>query len=260
MPNLTDLSPELRAPDLPLADWLTALSHDSPFERPPAEARGRPAPPLTALGSLISLLSDSDRTVRYRAVAALGELGAQAHRALPLLRAALKEKALKDDSDAVRARAVQALLQTGPQPDSEVAALGDALRDEVDEVRFHAAVALGDLGRAARPAVATLIHAHRWDEDAAVRVAAAVALWKIDRQGPVVIPALVKALADDNELLCWVAADCLGQIGPEAREAVPALRQALGRPFKIALIRKGVALALRRIDPQPQEEGPEVLP
>jgi HEAT repeat protein len=215
---------------------------------------------LTAVGSIISLLNDSDRNIRHRAVAALGELGAQAHRALPLVRAALKEIALRDEADAVRTRAVQALLQAGPQPDSEVAALCDALRDELDEVRFHAAVALGDLGRAARPAVAVLTHAHLWDRDAAVRVAAAVALWKIDRQGPVVIPALVKALADDNELLCWVAADCLGQIGPEAREAVPALRQALRRPFKMALIRKGVALALRRIDPQAREEAVEVFP
>jgi HEAT repeat protein len=88
-----------------------------------------------------------------------------------------------------------------------------------------------------------------------VRVEAAVALWKIDRKGAVVIPALIKALGDDNEMLCWIAADCLGQMGPEAREAVPALRQALLRPFKISLIRKGVTLALQEIDPQAAAEA-----
>jgi hypothetical protein len=54
----------------------------------------------------------------------------------------------------------------------------------------------------------------------------------------------------DNELVCWVAAEWLGQLGPLAREAVPALRQALHRDFKIPLIRRGVLLALDRIDPR----------
>ena len=121
---------------------------------------------------------------------------------------------------------------------------------ELEILRFHAAVALGNLGPAAQAAVPALIHTALWDEDAAVRVEAAVALWKIDRKGPLAIPALADALADENELICWMAADSLGQIGPEAREAVPALQGALRRPFKIALVRKGVALALQRVEGQ----------
>jgi HEAT repeat protein len=199
---------------------------------------------------LLLLLRDPDPEARVRAVTALGDLGGQAHWALPVLRCALKQAALSDE-EPVRTRALRALLQAGPQPDSEVAALVDSLRDELDVVRFHAAAALGDLGGAARPAVAPLTHAALWDEEPAVRVQAAAALWKVDRNKvPLVLQVLTQALAEDSELVCWVAADWLGQIGPEAREAVPALRQALRRPFKIALIRKGVALALRRIDPQ----------
>jgi HEAT repeat protein len=96
-----------------------------------------------------------------------------------------------------------------------------------------------------------LTHAALWDEDSAVRVGAALALWKIDRnKAPLVIPALTGALGDANELVCWMAADALGQIGPAAQEAVPSLRQALRRPFKMALVGRGVALALRRIDSQ----------
>jgi HEAT repeat protein len=197
-----------------------------------------------------TVLKDPDRDVRVRVLTALGTLGGQAHRALPVLRAALKEAALGDDDESVRTQAAHALLQVGPEPDSEVAGLIDSLRNELEVLRFHAAVALGNFGRDARPAVPALIHTALWDKDPAVRVEAAAALWKIDRKGPLVIPALVEALADDNELVCWMAADYLGQIGPEARDAVPALRRALGRPFKIRLIRKGVALALRRIDGQ----------
>jgi len=237
--------------DPPLADWLVALSHDSPFGRPQAgAARGGPSPPLTAVPSLLSLLKDSDRGVRLRAVAALGDLGGEVRRALPALLAALGETALNDRDDGVRAEAVRALLRAGPQPATEVGALVDALHSELDVVRFHAAVALGDLGPAGRPAVPALIHASLWDEEAAVRVGAAGALWKIDGKGPLVLHVLTSALGDANELVCWVAVEGLGQMGPAAREAAPALRRALQGNFRISLVKTAVIIALERIDPQ----------
>jgi HEAT repeat protein len=240
----------------PLADWLEALSHDSPFERgQDPSIWDQAAPRLELAPVLISLLKDPDRDVRVRVLTALGYLGGQAHRVLPVLRAALKETAVKDDDESVRTYAARALLQVGPEPDSDVAGLIDSLQNELEVLRFHAAIALGNLGRDARPAMPALIHTALWDEDPAVRLEAAVALWKIDRTGPLVIPALIKALADSNELICWIAADCLGQIGSEAREAVPALQQALRRPFKIALIRRGVAFALERIEPHAAAAG-----
>lgn len=236
----------------PITDWLQALSHDSAFEGQQAAALwGRSAPPPAAVRTLIGLLHDPDPEVRIRAIASLGEIGGQAHRALSALGAALKEAALKDENENVRSAAVHAVLEVGPQPASEVSALIDALQDELDVVRFHAAIALGDFGREAQPALGALIHASLWDDDAAVRVEAAVALWKIDHnKAPLVLPTLVKALGDANELICWIAADCLGQMGPEAREAIPALQQALQRHFKMSLLGRAVALALQQIDPQ----------
>jgi HEAT repeat protein len=117
-------------------------------------------------------------------------------------------------------------------------------------VRFHAAVALGEFGPAGRPAVPALIHASLWDEEPAVCVAAAVALWKIDRRGPLVLHVLTRALGDVNELVCWIAAEGLGQMGPEARQAVPALRRALQGDFRISLVKTAMILALERIEPQ----------
>jgi HEAT repeat protein len=255
MANSSKLAVERVGYDPPLADWLVALSHDSPFEQPQArEARGGLFPPLTAVQSLLSLLKDSDRAVRLRAVMALGDLGGEVRRVLPALRAAVREAALNDGDDGVRTEAVRALLRAGPQPATEVGALVDALQSHVDLVRFHAAIALGDLGPAGRPVVPDLIRAALWDEDPAVRLEAAMALWKIDRKGPLVVPALIEALDDANEFICWIAAECLGQIGPEAREAVPALRQALQRDFRISVIRTGVILALERIDSQHSAE------
>src|SRR5262249_35568369 len=156
---------------------------DSPFEGGQDPSLwDQVAPRLTLVPTLISLLKDQDRDVRARVVAALGNFGGQAHQVLPVLRAALREAALKDDDASVRTLAAHALLQAGPEPDAEVAGLIDSLRNEVDVLRFHAAAALGNLGRAARPAEPALIHAALWDEDPAVRVEAAMALWKIDRK------------------------------------------------------------------------------
>jgi HEAT repeat protein len=233
----------------PVAAWLDALSHDSPFE--PGQDTSvweRDAPRLALVPILISLLKDPDRDVRMRVVTALGNFGAQARQALPVLRAALKEAASKDSDESVRGHALRAVLQVGPEPASDIPALINALQSELEIVRFHAAATLGDLGRSARAAVPALIHAASWDEDAAVRVVAAVALWKIDQNGPLAVSTLVKALDGDNELVCWIAADNLREMGPEAAEAIPALRRALGRPFKIGLIRSALELALRRIE------------
>jgi HEAT repeat protein len=238
--------------DPPLADWLVALSHDSPFERSQAgPTRSGTFPPLTAVESILSLLKDSNRDVRLPAVKALGDLVGEVRRVLPAICAELRQAALKDPDDGVRAEAVRALLRAGPQPATEVSALVDALHSEVDVVRFHAAIALGDLGPAGHLAVSALIHASLWDEEPGVRVEAAMALWKIDdHRSPLVLDVLITALSNANELICWIAAECLGQLGRVARDAVPALRQALQRDFRISHIRMGVILALEQIDPQ----------
>jgi HEAT repeat protein len=245
---------ERLGPTPPVADWFVGLSHDSPFERDQdMSVWDDTAPRLATVPILIALLNDSDREVRVRILTALGTFGGQARQALPVLRAALKETALKDDDECVRTHAARALLRVGPEPDSEVAALADSLRNELEIVRFHAAMALGQLGRAARPAIPALIGAASWDRNLGVRVGAALALWKIDGKDPLVVSVLSEALAGDDELVCWMAADALAQIGPGARAAAPALGRALEREFKLSLVKAGLILALERVDPQTRD-------
>jgi HEAT repeat protein len=249
MPSSLNTPAERLGQQPPLADWLVALSHDSPLEQLQHPVAGDGATvPLAAVPALLSLAHDANRDVRLRAVAALGELGEEVRRALPALHAILEESARRDADDGVRTEAVRALLRAGLQPATEVGALVDAFSDEIDVVRFHAAVALGDLGPAGRPALASLIHASLWDDEPAVRVQAAMAVWKIDGKEPLVLYVLGKALKDANELVCGMAADYLGQIGPAAREAVPALREALQRDFRLSLVKTAVRIALERID------------
>jgi HEAT repeat protein len=232
-----------------LAHWLLALSHESPFEKPQARlAQAGNATPLPAAPRLLALLEEADPGVRLRAAQGLGDLAEEVRRILPVLRAALEQSALHDEDEEVRNEAVDALLRAGPLPTSEVGALVDALHSNVGVVRCHAAIALGEQGGAARPAVPTLIHVSLWDEELSVQVAAAMALWKIERKGPLVRHVLVRALGSGNELICWLAAECLGQMGAAAREAVPALRRALRRDFRLSIVKKGVRLALESLE------------
>src|SRR4051794_23853756 len=126
MVNTSRLPAERLGDGPPIADWLVALSHDSPFERQKAgAARAGTSPPLSAVPSLLSLRTVTDRAIRLRAVAALGDLGDEIRRVLPTLRAALRDAALHDDDDGVRSEAVRALLRVGPQSATELGALVD---------------------------------------------------------------------------------------------------------------------------------------
>jgi tetratricopeptide (TPR) repeat protein len=168
------------------------------------------------------------------------------------LRAALHETSLHGLDETVRALAGQACSQLAAQAPSQVPALVAALQQEEPEVRFGAAQTLGDLGPAGRPALGALAQALR-DRNQGVRLQAARALWLIDQQVDNTVPVFVESIGAEDEVLCWIAADCLGDIGPRAAAALPALQQALTRNFEIEHARTGLKLALARI--QPGERG-----
>jgi HEAT repeat protein len=252
-------NPGLPGQEPPVTNWLVALSHDSPLEQPAlAPGRTKPPPPLAAVPSLLSLLKDTEPNVRLRAAMAVGDLARELRRALPALRTALEDAAVHDGDQGVRTEAMRAFLCAGPQPATDLGALIDALHSGIDVVRFHASVGLGDLGPAAVAAIPDLIHASSWDEEPAARVASAIALWKIDdRKIALVLKVLTEALDDGNEMTCWVAAESLARLGPVAHEAVPALKRALLRSFRLSIVAVSVKLALERIDPSLPGEGAE---
>ena len=68
------------------------------------------------------------------------------------------------------------------------------------------------------------------------------------------MPALIKALKDDDCKMRRGAADAVGEIGPEARDAVPALINALkGDGYSVPL---SAAHALGAIGPEAKEAIP----
>jgi HEAT repeat protein len=196
----------------------------------------------------VAALHDEAPAVRVEAAATLSALGRLAQIFAPAARSALTAAAEHEGDEAVRARVLDELLLLGPQTQTPLPALIDALNDDLADVRRGAAESIGELGPAGKSAAGALIRALH-DPDPGVLVRAALALWRVDRRDRIAVPALIRVLGEGDEPLRWQAAEALGEIGSAAADAVPALRAALRGQYRSALIRRAVELALHRVDP-----------
>jgi HEAT repeat protein len=179
-----------------------------------------------AIPGLLQALEHPNSPVRWRAAAALGQLGSEA--AIPGLL-----QALEDPDSSVRERAAAALEQLG----SEAAILGllQALEDPDFSVRERAAAALGQLGSEA--AILGLLQALE-HPNSNVRGSAAETLGKLGSEAA--IPGLLQALEDPDSSVRERAAAALGQLGSEA--AILGLLQALEDPDSSVRERAAAAL------------------
>ena len=71
------------------------------------------------------------------------------------------------------------------------------------------------------------------------------------------VPALIKALKDENSAVRWSAASALGSIGTEAKDAVSALIEIL--KDENSDVRESAASALRRISTEAKEVIPSLI-
>jgi HEAT repeat protein len=121
-------------------------------------------------------------------------------------------------------------------------------------MRRKAAVALGRLGAAAKPAIPALIRA--FSDDAVCEAA----IDSLGRIGPPAIPPLLeemKKVKKEEQVLRWRAAIALGRIGPAAADAVPVLAAALKEVDPA--MRVAAALSLGAIGPPAKDTVPEVV-
>jgi len=132
-------------------------------------------------------------------------------------------RALRDPSAAVRKTAADTLGATGQGARGSVDALFEALDDRSEAVRHAAAQALARIGTGAADRarlVAALPNA-----DPYVSAFAAWSLGNLGAEAKEAVPDLVRALA--REETNAVVAGALARVGPAAAEAVPALVEAL---------------------------------
>jgi HEAT repeat protein len=140
--------------------------------------------------------------------------------------------------------AAAALARIGPKA---VPPLIETLSSPNTAARTNAALALGTIGQPAHAASASL-QKLLTDKEESVRLRAAQALWDIDHETKLTLPVLIGLLTHETH---WAnrnaAMNLLARIGPQAREAVPALTQALKE--ESMEVRRTAAVTLGQIGP-----------
>ena len=209
-----------------------------------------------ALPTLMAALEEKNHNASRFAIRALESMGSDARSAVPALL-----KAMKNEDVKTRELTIEAVRMIDSRARGFVPALIEALKDEDAHIRYLAAIRLRERGTVedAKPAIPALLEALR-DKESNMRAEAlvtlnsvgagkegvsavsrllqdendqvfALALEYLGRLKPEeikeAIPALIMVLKDEKNGYRAFAARILGSIGPAARDAVPALTQAL---------------------------------
>jgi HEAT repeat protein len=175
-----------------------------------------------AVPNLVKALEEE--SLRPKIAAILGRLGPDAKEAAP----ALAEIVAKDKSPAARREALIALGSIGPFAAGQVPAIAKVLKDEDSKLRAAACYSLGKIGPPAISAKADLLECLK-DSDELCNMAAAWALTRVDPNCPEgskkSVPCLVKGLFNPDAHVRFESIASLQLLGPQAKEAVPALKK-----------------------------------
>ncbi len=194
----------------------------------------------------IEILKDKSDPHRWSLILSCGAVGAEAKELAPTLIAIAKDP--KDSPN--REHAMLSLGRIGADPDVVVPVLIESL--QVGQyARSMSSQALGQIGPAAKAALPAL-HRLLTDEDSRVRVEAAGAIWKIEKEAKDVLPVLESALTETTPSTPggahYPAIVYLGQMGPAAKPAFATLLKLWREDGKNP--QGTYAAALKAIDPE----------
>ncbi len=158
-------------------------------------------------------LASSDRETRLAAVQGVWQLGERAPEAIPDL-----AQAIVDPDRAIRQSALRSLERLGPKAmAAAVAVAARGLKSDDAAKRLLSIQVLGAIGPEAVDASAGMLPLFK-DPKQRPEIVRSFSLI-----GKVAVPHLLKGLADQDVLVRFGAAQALGKMGPQAREAIPAL-------------------------------------
>jgi len=223
------------------------------------------------VSEVIKHLDDKDVLVRIATIRTLGRIGGAVKGIVPGLARAL------DDADrSARMESVKILARCDPGADGVLSALRKTLRDEDSAVGNAACKALGNFGAAAKEAVPdlwaaakkggglssqaidmlgligeaavpVLIEGLENPDNSGLRMKCVLALGNIGPKAAKAVPALIKMLVDKVRKTRQHTGRTLGKIGPAAREAVPALKKVLENKDENKAVRHNAEWALKQI-------------
>jgi HEAT repeat protein len=178
----------------------------------------------TAIPALIDALDVDELRFSMEFMDVLAEYGSPAVE--PLIHAMKSPKAV------VRRGAMGALESMRPRPMSAIPALLEALKDQDENTRYQAIESLAMIGipgdKATIDLVAKTLNEERVEVRSAMLQVFLLWRWKGGRPAPpAVTPLLVETLKDKNAEMRNEALDVLASMGPMAKDAVPALMEAL---------------------------------
>lgn len=178
-----------------------------------------------ALNALkIAVVGDKEGRVREAAAVAIGRLDRAGFNGVTELGTALKDK--HPGARAAAAEAIASFSQIDPEIAREaVPGLIECLKDSEAKVRLHSAFALGRMGVVAATAVPALIAALETEKDAALRKELIRTLAAMGDKASSATEVVVKSLHDSSADVRQAAAVALGRINPDPNRAVPELQK-----------------------------------
>ena len=208
------------------SELVASLGSNDTAERK-AAADSLAASGKAAVPQLAEALESDNAPTRAAAAYALNEIGADAAEATPTLL-----EVIKDDDELVRALALSTLTQVGLDNDILLNVLVAAVQNESGLVRDIAAESLVNIGGDAVPALGRVLKNDAADDFA--KRAAATLIGDINQADEIgndavqsIIPILTETLDDGDSSVRIAAAKALGDFGPLADVAIPALSRSL---------------------------------
>jgi HEAT repeat protein len=200
-------------------------------------------PASVLLPRLTNALASSDHRQRRVALDLLGYVGEGGEAAVPFLVAKLKSEAWVE-----RMLAAHSLARLGIAAKPALPALIEIVGDAASSSGslFNGCRALGNLGPEATNSLPTLRRRWGTETDPDAKRHLATAICRITVPEPEVLDSIIAQLSDT--LHCRSAIRALGEIGPNAKPAVPALQELATQTHRFW---RQAAAALERIEPSP---------
>jgi HEAT repeat protein len=224
---------------------------------------------IKVLGDLTEALGDKNPNVRWQVAYLMGQLGEDGIKALSKAYAQTKDsqtriqivqamfnspargqamtiikQAVKDPDRELRRFAIQMLPNLG-QTQEVFDTLSESIKDKDVEIRTAAAYGLQNFGQKGLPILEQELGSSK---ESSIRMAILQGLVNHNSRAKTLVGPLTDCLKDGQPQVRWMAAHTLGNIGADAKDAVPRLEELLNDTDPT--VRQHAQLALKRIVPK----------